>query len=135
MNRPVGTRRVWLAPILDLVCIVGFILGGAGQHHITEGVGWFLTVLWPLALGWYGASLVTKIYTSRDREWTRLVLNLAAGMLVGSLLRSTFTDRPMFSIFTVIYVAWMVLTAFGWRFIAMLWTMRRDRRQRVARAM
>jgi hypothetical protein len=41
----------------------------------------------------------------------------------------------MFSIFTVIYVAWMVLTAFGWRFVAMLGKMRRDRRQRVARAM
>jgi hypothetical protein len=129
------TRRVWLAPILDLICICGFILGGAGQHNINEGVSWFLMVLWPLAVGWFGVSLLTRIYTSADRPWLRLTANLLGGMLVGSILRGTFTDRPMFSIFTVIYVAWMVLTAFGWRFVAKLWTMRRARRQRVARAM
>ena len=134
-EQPVTTRRLWLAPILDLLCICGFILGGAGQHNINEGAGWFLMVLWPLAVGWYGVSLLTKIYTSTEREWARLAVNLAGGMLLGSVLRGTFTDRPMFSIFTVIYVAWMILTAFGWRFIAMLWKMRRSRRQRVARAM
>lgn len=130
-----STRRTWLAPILDLLCIVGFILGGAGQHNINEGVGWFLMVLWPLAVGWYGVSLLTKLYTSTDGPWGRLALTLAGGMLVGSVLRGTFTDRSMFSIFTVIYVGWMTLTAFGWRGIAQIWRMRRDRRQRVARAM
>ena len=130
-----SARRPWLAPVLDLVCIIGFILGGAGQHNINEGLGWFLMVLWPLAAGWYGVSFLTKIYTSADRPWVRLAANLAGGMLVGSVLRGTFTDRPMFSIFTVIYVAWMFMTAFGWRFVATLWKMRRDRRQRVARAM
>jgi Protein of unknown function (DUF3054) len=129
------TRRIWLAPVLDLVCIIGFILGGAGQHNINEGASWFLMVLWPLAVGWYGVSLLTKLYTNPDRAWVRLAATLAGGMLVGSVLRGTFTDRPMFSIFTVIYVAWMILTAFGWRFVAMLWKMRRTRRQRVARAM
>ena len=133
-NGTMSTRRIRLAPILDLACICGFILGGAGQHNINEGIGWFLMVLWPLAVGWYGVSLLTKIYTSTEREWARLAVNLAGGMLLGSVLRGTFTDRPMFSIFTVIYVAWMILTAFGWRFIAMLWKMRRARRQRVARA-
>ena len=130
-----SARRPWLAPVLDLVCIIGFILGGAGQHNINEGLGWFLTVLWPLAVGWYGVSLLTKIYSGTDRAWVRLAANLAGGMLVGSVLRGTFTGRPMFSIFTVIYVAWMIMTAFGWRFVATLWKMRRDRRQRVARAM
>ncbi len=126
-------RRIWVAPVLDLLCIVGFIFGGAGQHNINEGASWFLMVLWPLAVGWFGVSLVTKLYTRPDREWVRLAATLLGGMLVGSVLRGTFTDRPMFSIFTVIYVAWMILWAFGWRFVAMLWKMRRDRRQRFAR--
>jgi hypothetical protein len=32
-------------------------------------------------------------------------------------LRGTFTDRPTVSIFTVVFVAWMLLTAYGWRLI------------------
>jgi Protein of unknown function (DUF3054) len=128
------TRRIWVAPVLDLLCIVGFIFGGAGQHNINEGASWFFMVLWPLAVGWFGVSLLTKLYTSPDREWARLAATVVGGMLVGSVLRGTFTDRPMFSIFTVIYVAWMILWTFGWRFVAMLWKMRRDRRQRLVRA-
>jgi hypothetical protein len=121
------TRRWWLAPTLDLACIVTFILVGAGRHNINDGADWFLMVLWPLAVGWYGVSLATRLYTAQDRPWLRLTVTLAVATLVASLLRGAFTDRPTFSIFTVVFVAWMVLTAYGWRLIARFVSARRGR--------
>jgi len=111
------SRRPWLAPVLDLACLVSFILVGAGRHNIDEGAGWFLTVLWPIAVGWYGVALLVRLYTRDDRWALRLVVTIAAGTLVMSVLRGAFTDRPWVSVFTVVYLAWMVLTAYGWRLI------------------
>jgi hypothetical protein len=108
-------RRRWVAPVGDLACIVAFILVGAGRHNIGEGAGWFFTVLWPLAVGWYVSALLTGLYRTADRWALRLAGTIALGTLLGALLRGGFTDRPTFSIFTVIYVTWMALTTYGWR--------------------
>ena len=120
-------RRWWLSPTLDLVCIVTFILVGAGRHSINEGADWFLMVLWPLAVGWYGVALVTRLYFSDGRPWLRLTITLAVATLVASLLRGGFTDRPTFSIFTVVFVGWMLLTAYGWRLVGKFVSGRRQR--------
>jgi Protein of unknown function (DUF3054) len=121
------TRRWWLAPTLDLVCIVTFILVGAGRHNINDGADWFLMVLWPLVVGWYGVALATRLYFSDDHPWLRLTITLAVGTLIASLLRGGFTDRPTFSIFTVVFVAWMLLTAYGWRLVGRFFSARRGR--------
>ena len=118
MSSSTTTRRRWVAPALDLVCIVGFILVGAGRHNISEGAGWFFTVLWPIAVGWYGVALAVRLYTRPDRWVPRLLATIGAGTLVMSVLRGGFTDRPWVSVFTVVFIAWMVLTAFGWRLLA-----------------
>ena len=118
MSSTPAPRRQWLAPLLDLVCIVAFILVGGGRHHVEEDVGWFLTVLWPIVVGWYGAALVAGLYTRPDRRALRLVATIAAGTVVMCVLRGGFTDRPWVSVFTAIYASWMTFTAFGWRLIA-----------------
>jgi len=119
-------RRWWVAPLADLACIVTFILVGAGRHSISEGAGWFFTVLWPIAVGWYGVALATRLYTRADHWAIRLAVTIGAGTVVMSVLRGGFTDRPWVSIFTVIFVAWMLATAFGWRAIARAITARRS---------
>ncbi|MEX2255532.1 MAG: DUF3054 domain-containing protein [Acidimicrobiia bacterium] len=120
-------RRLWVAPLLDLVCIVTFIFAGAGRHNINEGAGWFFTVLWPIAIGWFGAAVVLRLYTESDRWTMRLLGTIAAGTVVMSVLRGAFTDRPWVSIFTVIFLAWMAATTFGWRLIANAISARRGR--------
>jgi thiol:disulfide interchange protein len=120
------TRRRWVAPLADLVCIVTFILAGAGRHQIDEGTGWFFTVLWPIAVGWYAAALVLRLYRSADRWPLRLVGTVALGTAVMIVLRGGFTDRPWVSVFTLIYVVWMLATAFGWRAIVRAVTSRRS---------
>jgi Protein of unknown function (DUF3054) len=121
------TRRWWLAPALDLVCIITFIFVGAGRHNINEGADWFLLVFWPIAVGWYGVALLTKLYAASDRIWLRLTITLAAGTVIMSILRGAFTDRPTVSIFTVVFVAWMLLTAYGWRLVGKWFGARRAR--------
>jgi hypothetical protein len=122
-------RRVWVGPALDLVCIIAFILVGAGRHNIDEGAGWFLTVLWPIAVAWFGVALVARLYTRDDRWVSRLLATIAAGTVLMCVLRGAFTDRPWISVFAVVFVAWMVLTAYGWRLIG---AALRTRRARVA---
>jgi hypothetical protein len=121
-------RRIWVAPLADLVCIVTFIFAGAGRHNIDEGAGWFFTVLWPIAVGWYGVALLTRLYTNRDRWPVRLLVTIGAGTVVMSVVRGGFTDRPWVSIFTVIFLAWMLATTFGWRWIANVINARRSAR-------
>jgi hypothetical protein len=121
-------RRIWVAPLADLVCIVTFIFAGAGRHNIDEGAGWFFTVLWPIAVGRYGVALLTRLYTSTDRWPVRLLVTIGAGTVVMSVLRGGFTDRPWVSIFTVIFLAWMLATTFGWRWIVNAISSRRSAR-------
>ena len=85
-------------------------------------------MLWPIAVGWYGVALLTRLYTNGDRWPLRLLVTIGAGTVVMSVLRGGFTDRPWVSIFTVIFVAWMLATTFGWRWITHAITARRSAR-------
>lgn len=124
---PATRRARAVAPLLDLVCLTTFVLAGAGQHDVDQGIGWFLTVLWPLVVAWYGVALVTRLYAGGDRMWIRLAITLGAGALLNAALRGAFTDRPFVSVYTLVLVAWMVLTSFGWRGVTRLGSMRRAR--------
>jgi len=122
------TRRLWLAPVLDLACITTFILVGAGRHNIDEGVDWFFEVLWPQVVGWYAVALIVRLYAAADRIWLRAAVTLAGATVIMIPLRALVLDRPAVSIFTVVWVAWMVLTTFGWRLVAWLVGERQRRR-------
>jgi hypothetical protein len=111
-------RRV--APVLDTVCIALFILLGKDRHsYDNKGLTWFLTVFWPLAVGWLVGALITRVYTRDDRPWVRLLGTLAIALFVGGILRWVGTDRVAFSVFTVVAFLFLGLTTFGWRLI---WT-------------
>jgi hypothetical protein len=121
-----STTRERLAPVLDVVCIVMFIVVGAGRHDaVDDGLPWFWTVFWPLTLGWFVAALASRLYTRPNGMWLRLLVTIVVGFLVGGLLRGAFTDRPYYSIFTVVGLAFMTLTTFGWRGVWMFFERRR----------
>jgi Protein of unknown function (DUF3054) len=111
-------RRGATAPLLDLACIVAFILVGANNHRIDEGVSWFLTVLWPIALAWFGVALAARLYARADGWGWRLSVTIAGGTALMAVLRGAFTERPWVSVFTLIYAVWMTVTTFGWRGVA-----------------
>lgn len=110
------SRRV--APVLDAVCIAVFIVVGKDRHsYDNKGLVWFLTVFWPLAAGWLVAALITRVYTHDDRPWLRLLGTIVLGIGIGGILRGVFTDRPPYSIFTVVAFAFLIITTFGWRLV------------------
>lgn len=109
-------RRV--APVLDGVLMVVFVAIGRDQHNLeSTGLTWYLTVLWPLALGWVVGALATRLYTRADRTWVRLLATLTIGVFLDAVLRATFTDRPWFSVFTVVALCFLGLVTFGWRLV------------------
>ena len=111
-------RRI--GPVIDTVCIAVFIMFGKDRHsYDNKGLTWFLTVFWPLAVGWLIGALVTRVYTRDDRPWLRLLGTIVIGIFIGGLLRWIFTDRVPFSVFTVVAFLFLGLTTFGWRLI---WT-------------
>jgi hypothetical protein len=107
-----------LAPLLDTACIVAFIFLGKDRHDLdNKGLDWFLTVFWPLAVGWVVGALISRLYTRADRPWLRLLITILVGVFVGGVLRGVFTDRVSFSIFTVVALVFLSLVTFGWRLI------------------
>jgi hypothetical protein len=113
------------APVLDAACIVVFVALGRDRHDIDQGFDWWFTVLWPLLLGWFAVALAVALYTRRSGQWFALLTTLGAGIVVASFFRGTFTDRPYVGIFTVVAVAFIGLTTFGWRGVVALLGARR----------
>ena len=114
----VDTLRQRLAPVLDAVAMVVFVAIGRDQHSLeSTGLTWYLTVLWPLALGWAVGAIATRLYTRADRPWVRLIATIAIGVFLDAILRAAFTDRPWFSVFTVVAFCFLSLVTFGWRLV------------------
>jgi hypothetical protein len=116
-----------LRPLLgDWVCVAIFVLLGREDHGYHQGVTWFLTVWWPLAVGVLVGGLVTRIYTD-DVEWPgRLLGSIAIAVFVGGPLRA-LTGRPMYSVFTVVAFAVLSLLMFGWRLLLLAYRQSRAR--------
>jgi hypothetical protein len=112
------------APLIDLACLALFVLIGRGRHDISSGVTWFLGVLWPLALGWFVAAFVTKLYTNPARPWRRLTGTWALGMTLALVVRGIALGRQPVSTFALVLFAFVALETFGWRAVARLFRRR-----------
>jgi hypothetical protein len=115
------------APVLDLACLAAFVFFGGRRHDdLNEGFGWFLEVLWPLALGWALVALVTGLYTRTGRGmWAALFVTLVGALVITQVLRYWLQDRPWIGIFTAVAFGFIGLTTFGWRALALLLRRRR----------
>ena len=109
-------RTALIALAVDLACILLFVALGKENHGVQRGAGWFFNVWWPLAVGWLIGMLVTKVYTRPDRWPLRLVGTVAIAVLIGGPLR-TLTDRPLYSVFTLVAFGFLSLVTVAWRFL------------------
>jgi len=110
--------------VIDLVCLVLFVLIGRDRHDVSDGVGWFLGVLWPLALGWFVVAVATKLYTNPARPWLRLTATWALGLTLALVVRGIVLGRQPVSTFALVLFAFVALETFGWRLIALLFRRR-----------
>jgi hypothetical protein len=120
------SHRRWVAPTLDLLSIVAFIVIGRDRHSVAWDLEWFVVVWWPLTLGWVVVALLTRLYTQPDRMWIRLAATIVGGVLLGGLLRIP-TGRIAYSIFTVVALGTLTIFTFGWRLVAVGLARRRAR--------
>ena len=111
-----------VAPVLDLACLSLFVFFGGRRHDdLNEGFGWFLEVLWPIALAWAVVALLTGLYTRTGAwMWVALLVTLFGGIFITQVIRYTVQDRPWIGIFTAVALGFIGLTTFGWRGIAHL---------------
>lgn len=117
-RRPRLDARAIPTLLADWVCIVVFVALGKENHGVHRGVGWFVNVWWPLAIGFVVGALITRAYTTGDRWALRLVGTVGIAVLVGGPLR-WLTDRPVYSVFTLVAFATLCLLTFAWRLIGM----------------
>ncbi|HEV2309327.1 MAG TPA: DUF3054 domain-containing protein [Acidimicrobiia bacterium] len=99
----------------DAACLVAFVLIGRTSHDLHGGAGWFVAVLWPFALGWAAAALVTRLYTARTHPWWRAAATVLLGVTAALVLRATLTSRSTPVIFGVVAVLFLALATLGWR--------------------
>ncbi|MFI5048089.1 MAG: DUF3054 family protein [Acidimicrobiia bacterium] len=117
--------RLRLAPICDVACITTFVLIGGRTHEVTEDIGWFVGVMWPLCIGFFGVALLSRLYVRDRGVWLALAVTLLGGVAVTQMLRGAFTHHPWISVFTAIALGYLSLTMFGWRLVATLVARRR----------
>jgi hypothetical protein len=103
--------------------LVGFVLGGRAAHNIGGGIPTFLTILWPLAVGWFAVAWAVGLYARSARPlWARLLLTWGLGLSVGLLLRALVTGGGTPVAFVAVAGGFMGATTVAWRLLgAGLW--------------
>ncbi len=105
------------APLLDAGCLGIFVVLGRQSHDIDAGIGWFLTVAWPFAVGWLTVALALGVYTSRSRAALRLGATTSIGVGIALVLRPVGTHRATPITFVIVAYAFIVLSTAGWRLV------------------
>jgi Protein of unknown function (DUF3054) len=110
-------RRL-VAPLLDLVCLVGFVLGGRTAHDIGGGFTTVVIILWPLTVGWFAAAAAVRLYAGSGLpRWARLPLTWVLGLTIGLILRAAVTGRDTPIPFVVVAFGFVGGTTAAWRLL------------------
>ncbi|MDQ6856731.1 MAG: DUF3054 domain-containing protein [Candidatus Dormibacteraeota bacterium] len=119
-----------MALVLDALCLVVFVIAGRQSHGLDNGAGWFLVVLWPIAVAWFATALVAGLYTAPSRAWWRLAATVVLGVGLGLVVRIAVTHRDTPAAFVLVAYAFITLTTVGWRLVgaAVPWVVARGRR-------
>jgi cobalamin biosynthesis protein CobD/CbiB len=117
---PEHPRSAALAVGADAVCLLAFVAIGRTSHDLHGGVGWFVAVLWPFAVGWSVAALATRLYTTRSHPWARIAGTCVLGVTAALVLRATLTTRSTPVVFGIVAFSFLTLTTFGWRAVSRL---------------
>jgi Protein of unknown function (DUF3054) len=107
-----------LAAGIDLVCLALFVALGRASHDISSGIGWYVTVIWPFLVGWFGVALALRLYRSPLDRWVILSCTWVGGCAIALVLRATVTGRSTPIAFVIVAYIFIGATTFGWRLLA-----------------
>ena len=108
-------RTVLPVAAADAACLAVFVLLGRASHDLSTGVSWYLTVLWPFLLGWFGAAAACRLYASWPSRAIPLATTWIAGTALALMLRALITQRATPVAFIIVAYAFIGLAVFGWR--------------------
>jgi hypothetical protein len=114
-----ATRFRAVAPVIDALCLAVFVLAGRQSHGLDSGAGWFLVVLWPIAVAWFAVALLVRLYAAHSGLARRLAATIVVGVGLGLVIRIAVTHRDTPVAFALVSFAFIALTTAGWRLLAM----------------
>jgi len=113
-TRAAGRRLV--APLVDLLCVVVFVLIGRRNHHEDPGFTGFLAVAWPFAVGVVVASAAAGLARLGARK--RAFVVWLGTVVVGMVLRIVAQGHEFKIAFVIVATVFLGATMLGWRFVA-----------------
>jgi hypothetical protein len=113
---------------VDAVCLALFVALGRASHDISSGITWYVTVLWPFLVGWFGLALVVRLYKSPLDRWVMLTCAWVGGTAIALGLRAAVTHRDTPIAFIIVAYIFIGLTTFGWRLFVhgLVWVRSRE---------
>lgn len=106
------------AALTDLLCLAVFVLAGRQSHDIDSGISWYVTVLWPIVVGWFAVALASRLYTAPAGVAPRLAVTIVLGTALGLVLRAAVTQRSTPPAFVAVAFLFIAVTTAGWRVLA-----------------
>ena len=124
-----SARAPWVALVLDVCCVLVFVIIGRASHTKGEAVGGIASTAWPflagLAAGWLAARAWRRPLALRPTGIAVWLCTVAVGMVL-RVVSGQGTARA----FIVVALAFLGLFLLGWRLLARLAVARRGAGQR-----
>ena len=112
-------RSAWLAMVLDVACVLVFVVVGRASHIQGESLAGIASTAWPflagLAFGW----LAGRAWRHPFRLWPAGVSAWLGAVVLGMLFR-VLSGQGTAAAFIGVALAFLGLFLLGWRLLARL---------------
>ena len=112
-------RSAWLAVVLDVACVLVFVIIGRASHVKGESLAGIASTAWPflagLAFGW----LAGRIWRQPIRLWPAGVSAWLGAVVLGMLFR-VLSGQGTAAAFIGVALAFLGLFLLGWRLLGRL---------------
>ena len=116
-------RSAWLAVVLDVACVVVFVIIGRASHVKGESLAGIVSTAWPFLAGLAGGWLATAGLAGRPlqplRLWPAGVSAWLGAVVLGMLFR-VLSGQGTAAAFIGVALAFLGLFLLGWRLLARL---------------
>lgn len=114
---PRSGRRAVAAALLDLVCVLAFVLAGRRSHDEGTALAGIAETAWPFLAGLGLAWLVLRAWRRPTRLWPTAVLTWLITVAVGLGLR-ILAGQGASGAFPLVAAGVLALLLVGWRLLA-----------------
>jgi hypothetical protein len=107
-----------VAPLIDVVCVLVFVLIGRRNHDEGEALVEVLRTLAPFVIGLTAGWALLARTAQRGVAWRSGIVVWAATVVVGLILRRVAFDRGTAFSFVVVATLFLGVFLVGWRLLA-----------------